>query len=369
MLFSVVAVLLALSLILSTVFIFAIELDGGSSSRGSGGGGSSSQGSSNGGGTSQGGSLNEGSGGGSGVGSSYSGSKTDLPYVSSAPSRSNYSLSVPAGTTQIEGIASQYAVLVDVSSYSVIAELKAAEKVYPASMTKIMTVLVASEQIVKQGIKLDELLTVKQAHVDYQQKMGASGNLGFVAGDQVTVENLLYLVNYKSDTIACLLLAERIAGSEAKFVDMMNAKVNAMGLSGTHFVNSTGLYDDDHYTTCADMAAIMAYCLDNQMAKKVITSYVGRSIPIYQNDRSSPVRAPMVYSGWYSERLGDDPYAGNGIKITGGKTGYETIPKCSFVTCAEDTESKKTYICVVVGDTSAAQNAASTRTVYRDYTN
>ena len=290
----------------------------------------------------------------------------DLPYESTKTKRNNYALTVPNDAEQITGITSNYAVLVDLDSYKVIAEKSAAEKIYPASMTKIMTVLVGCEQVVKQGIDLSEFLTVKQEHVDYQKEMGASGNLGFVSGDQVTVENLLYLINYKSDTIACLLIAERVAGSEAAFVNMMNQKARSMGLSGTNFVNSTGLYDDNHYTTCADMAAIMAYVLDNPMANKVISAYKGRNIHIHKNDSLTPYRSPIAYSGWYSDRLEDNNKAGKEITIMGGKTGYETIPKCSFVTYAKHSSGKQ-YICVVVGDASASNNAQSTRTIYKNY--
>ena len=139
-----------------------------------------------------------------------------------------------------------------------------------------------------------------------------------------------------------------------------------MGLTGTNFANSTGLYDDNHYTTCADMAAIMAYALDNPMAKKIISAYEGRAIPIYKNNAKNPTRTPTVYSGWYSDRLGDSPKAGASVTIKGGKTGYETIPKCCFVTYAQSSDGKL-YICVAVGDASASENAQSTRTIYKNY--
>jgi hypothetical protein len=120
-------------------------------------------------------------------------------------------------------------------------------------MTKVMTLLVACEKAPNAG----KLLTVEQWMIDYQQSNKASGIMGFVAGDQISVESALYLINYTSDTIACLLIADYIAGSEADFVSLMNQKAADLGLKDTHFVNTTGLQDANHYTTCREMAIIM----------------------------------------------------------------------------------------------------------------
>lgn len=353
--FSVVLVSLVFSLILMTVLLFTVE--NGSVPSGTPSGNRGSYGDNN--------EIEETQ---SDSGRNPYKSKEPLPYESTSPSRSNYSLSIPSDAADISGITSNYAILVDLDSYKVIAQKGGSETIYPASMTKIMTLAVACEQVVKQGIALEELLTVKQAHIDYQTKTGASGNLGLTVGDQITVENILYLINYRSDTIACLLIAERVAGSEAEFVQLMNQKASSLGLNGTNFVNSTGLHNDNHYTTCADMAAIMAYALDNPMAKTVITSFKGRQIPIYKNNATSPSRTPTVYAGWYSDRLGDNPNAGNGVTITGGKTGGETEPKVfyTFVTCAKGSNGK-TYICVTADDSTVSESASNTRYVYKNY--
>ena len=309
---------------------------------------------------------------------------SDKPVVDVTPEVS-YSISLPSVTqsgtkvsysapaSEISGISSAAAVLVDMSDGNAIAGKNADTKIFPASMTKVMTLLVACEKAQNAG----KLLTVEQWMVDYQQSTGASGNLGFVAGDQISVESALYLINYKSDTISCLLIANYIAGSEENFVALMNQKAADMGLSGTHFVNTTGLHDANHYTTCREMAAIMNEAMNNPTAKKIITSYAGTTINIYRDyegGNTDPYRQPIVYSSWYSERMGDDPRIDSNLKVIGGKTGYEDIPTGCFVTVAKNNSNGKQYICVNVGridetqgTVSASQSTQDSVTIYKTY--
>ena len=272
----------------------------------------------------------------------------------------------------ISGITSAAAVLVSVNDGKVIASKEADTKIYPASMTKVMTLLVACENASVAG----KLLTVEQWMIDYQQRMGASGIMGFKAGEQITLENALYLINYNSDTVACLLVAQYISGSEAAFVELMNQKAQALGLTGTHFTNTTGLHDDNHYTTCREMAAIMNCAMKNPVASKIITAHSGRGISVYTNN--TPSRSGTIYAAWYSDdsRFDDDArvYGTSGnMTVIGGKTGYEDIPTACFVTMAEHKNGQR-YICVTVGRTgegqtpvTAKQSTTDTETVYREY--
>ena len=295
---------------------------------------------------------------------------SSLNLPSKTASGSYLSTGSPSKTIGTD-ISSAAAVLVDLSANQVIAGKQADERIYPASMTKVMTLLVACENATEGG----RLLTVEQEMIKYAQDLGASGNLGFMAGDKISVEDALYLINYRSDTISCLMIAKHIAGSEAAFVELMNEKAVALGLTGTHFVNTTGLHDANHYTTCREMAAIMSCAMNNPVAKKILTAYSGRAISIYDANYVK-YRNPMVYSGWYSDRLGDNSkVSGSDIKITGGKTGYEDIPTSCFVTVAQDTKTQKQYICVVVGRTNegqtsvtTSQSTTDTRNIYKSYT-
>ena len=298
--------------------------------------------------------------------------KADITLPSTTPAGS-YLSSYASNVKDISGISSAAAVLVSVGDGKVIARKEADAKIYPASMTKVMTLLVACENATVAG----KLLTVEQWMIDYQQRMGASGIMGFKAGEQISLENALYLINYNSDTVACLLVAQYISGSEAAFVELMNKKAQSLGLTGTHFTNTTGLHDDNHYTTCKEMAAIMNCAMKNPVASKIISAHSGRGISVYVNN--TPSRSGTIYAAWFSDdhRFDDDARvsgtSGN-MTVIGGKTGYEDIPTACFVTVAEHNNGQR-YICVTVGRTTgtgqatvtAKQSTTDTETIYREY--
>jgi D-alanyl-D-alanine carboxypeptidase len=297
--------------------------------------------------------------------------KSSINLPSSTPS-GTYLSGYSSSADTISGISSAAAVLVDVGANSVTASKNADTKIYPASMTKVMTLLVACENASVAG----KLLTVEQWMIDYQQRMGASGIMGFKAGEQISLEDALYLINYNSDTIACLLVANYVSGSEAEFVKLMNKKARELGLTNTHFTNTTGLHDADHYTTCREMAAIMNCAMKNPVASKIISAHSGRGIAVYNNNKAS--RSATVYAAWYSDdgRFNDDARVagtkGN-MTVIGGKTGYEDIPTACFVTIAEHKNGSK-YICVTVGRTvenqatvSPEKSTTDTETIYREY--
>lgn len=253
-------------------------------------------------------------------------------------------------------IKSAAAILVDVSAGKSVADKNADTRIYPASMTKVMTVLVTCEN----AKSFTDKLTVTQAHMTkLTANKDASVWGGLAVGSTLTVEDALFLVNYQSDSVACWLLADYIAGSEDAFVQMMNARARELGCNGTNFVNNTGLHHDNHYTTCRDMATIMTAAMDNPAAKIVLTSFNGYTV--------NGVGGPL-YASWYSDknRFNDNPSVGGGSNMTviGGKTGYETIPTSCFVTVAKNNSTGKTYVCVVVGRSDSTQaaitNAVST---------
>jgi len=286
----------------------------------------------------------------------------------------SYVSAIPSNVaTDDASLRSEAALLVDVSAGTALFAKSANVKIYPASMTKVMTLLVACEH----ASDPTELLTItSQMITDLQASGGASTLGGWQAGDQITVEDALFLVNYKSDTVACWLLAERFGGGEAGFVAKMNQKAKAIGLTGTNFTNCTGLHHENHYTTCQDMAAIMQAAMNNPAAKQVLSAYEPHSVQVYRE--GIPNRAPSMYAAWYSERLNDYNWVGRGsdLKIMGGKTGWETIPKSCFVTMAQDTEHpEKWYICVTVGRISGGaavtenECATDTRYLYSKYAN
>lgn len=294
-----------------------------------------------------------------------------LTFPSKTASGSYLSTSSSTVVTNDSQLKSAAAILVDMQTNTSLFERFSDATVYPASMTKVMTILVACEL----ATDPTELLTITpQMITDLQESGGASTLGGWQAGDQITVEDALFLVNYKSDTVACWLLANRFGGSEKGFVAKMNQKAQSMGLTGTNFVNCTGLHNDNHYTTCREMAAIMQAAMNNPAAKKVITEYQEYTIQVYRD--GTPNRTASMFAAWYSTRLQDNNYVGDGsdMRIRGGKTGKEDIPSNCFVTVAEN--GGKWYVCVTVGrisqsEPSVAMHASTTdaRYLYSHYVN
>lgn len=289
-----------------------------------------------------------------------------------------------SGDTNIKSAA---AVLIDVTDNKTVAGKNADVKVYPASMTKVMTLLVACEN----AKNPTDLLTLTADKIDKYNKTqgndkeGPSLAFAWKEGYQVTVEDALYMVIYKSDTYACWLLADYVAGSEERFVELMNSRAKALGLTATNYTNCTGLYDVNHYTTCREMAAVMAAAVNNETAEAVLTSKSQYAVDIYingvKNEEASA--STKMWSNWYTGRLegnklpGVAPYypgGGSDVMLIAGKTGYETIPKCCFVTAGCDDKTKRVYVCVQVGRTDEsqptvdeAQSTNDTRYIYRTY--
>ena len=293
-------------------------------------------------------------------------------------------LSVPStAVTEDSVIKSQAAILVDAGSGEAIFAQSAEVSIHPASMTKVMTVLVACEM----ATDPNELLTVTPEMIEalntkenktvkvngFWTSKGASTFGGWQAGDQITVEDALFLANYQSDTIACWLLANRFGCGEQGFVDKMNQKAQVMNLKNTSFVNCTGLENENHKTTCLEMASIMRAAMNNPAAKKVITSYEEYAITVYRNEKMN--RTLSMYATWFSKRLENIPKVCNGsdLRFVGGKTGWETTPTACFVTAIENTQTGKQYICVTVGRISQGNSvlekecAADARYLCRTY--
>lgn len=304
---------------------------------------------------------------------SQNGGETIIKPSATVPSRSNYYIGNSPAMSVISDISSEAAIIVDLGSYNAIGTKNADKRIYPASMTKVMTLLVACENLDNLYAKI----TVTQQQVDYKNTLGGSGE-NFSAGETLTAKDLMYLIIYDSNTIACQAIAEYISGSEAEFVKLMNKKAKEMGLSGTNFVNVTGLYDENHYTTVREMAAIMAYALDNPTAKNIISSNIGYKVTVYTQDGKSTARSLTMYTDWLA-RFKNGKYSKvedailSTSTVKGGKTGYEDIPTACFVTYAEG-ENGGTYVCVVVGridgsasKVSAAASTADTKKIYNSY--
>ena len=196
--------------------------------------------------------------------------------VTPPPAKDSFLMHKDANTVTMDsmhdsglGIYSEYAILVDLESNRIAAELNADLRIYPASMTKMLTLLVACESLTE--AQLNEYVTFSAEVIADMQRQNASG-FGFVAGEELRVVDLLYAVALESDCAASVQLAIYVAGSHEAFVQMMNDKCLELGLLNTHMVNATGLHHDEHYTTCRELSSIMAAAMANEQVKALLSA-------------------------------------------------------------------------------------------------
>ena len=228
---------------------------------------------------------------------------------------------------------SSSAVLVDVQSGTVLAEKGMDEKIYPASMTKVMTLLVAAENLPD----LDAAFTMTQAIIDPIYLAGAS-MAGFVDGETVTMRDLLYGAVLPSGAEATEALAQAVAGSEEGFVAMMNEKAAALGLTNTHFMNTSGLHDENHYSTVREIALVLQAALENETCAEILSAENYRASETEQHPDGLAMTNKFLYRVHHEYALG-------GAEITAAKTGY-TAEAMNCCASAGKTPDGRSVICV-----------------------
>lgn len=212
-------------------------------------------------------------------------------------------------SVDLSDIYSAYALLIDRSTGDVIGEKNSRERIYPASMTKIMTAILAIEETED----LSASVTMPYEIYDRLYTEGAS-MAGFEPGETATLTDLLYGILLPSGAECCITFANRISGSEEAFAELMNRKAAELGMADTHFCNSTGLHNPDHYTTAADIALLLRYALDNPTFREVFTSS-RRSMPPTEQHPEGFTFFSTMFQHMASPEV-------TGGQILGGKTGY-----------------------------------------------
>lgn len=208
-----------------------------------------------------------------------------------------------------DDIVSEYAILIDVDSGEILAERNAHVRMNPASMTKILTALVAAEQ----AEDLDDKLTVTREITDYGYINDCS-SAGFVIDERVSVRDLLYGTILPSGADAAVGLAVYVSGSQEAFVEQMNERLKELGLSKTaHFTNCVGVFDENHYCTAYDIAMILEAAIDNEICREVMSTRIHTTEKTLQNPEG------LELSNWFIRRIEDKDSGG---KVLGGKTGY-----------------------------------------------
>ncbi len=233
----------------------------------------------------------------------------------------------------------KYGIVINKSTGTVVAARNPHEKAYPASTTKIMTLLVAVENIKD----MNDTFTMTLDITDPLYLADASV-AGFLNGEVIGMKDLLYGAILPSGADASMALAIKVAGSEQEFVKLMNKKVKDLGLKNTHFDNVTGLHSKQNYSTAYDMAAILDAALNNKICREVLSTYQYTTAKTSHHPEGIPLSSTL-----FSYMYGTEPETAT---ILGGKTGFVNESGYCIASYGKANESNKEYIVVTLSNSA-----------------
>ena len=214
--------------------------------------------------------------------------------------------------SKISTSASQ-AIVIDVSSEKILYEKNSDQKISPASMTKIMTSIVAFDLIKKKELSINEKFLV--SNKAWRMSKSGYSSMFILPNDKISVLNLLKGIIIVSGNDACIVLAEGIAGTESAFADLMNEKAIEIGLKNTNFTNSSGIYDGNNFSTVSDIAMMSVYMIKNYpelyklYAEKQFTWDRTGGEPIKQGNRNVLLYRNVGADGIKTGHLSDSGYS------------------------------------------------------------
>lgn len=254
-----------------------------------------------------------------------------------------------------ETIISQYGVLIDVEDGAVLAQKAARERMNPASMTKVLTLLVAAEHITEEDLDVTVPITIDITDYCFINECSITG---YELDEEVSVRDLLYGTILPSGADSSLALAKYVSGSHEAFVDLMNEKVAELGLAETtHFTNCVGLYDEAHYTTAYDMAVILKAAADNDFCREILSART------YTTTFTEEHPEGLLISNWFLRRIEDRDTHG---EVLCGKTGFVDESGSCAASLARGNNGKE-YLCVTANSTSAWKCIADQVALYQNF--
>ena len=254
-----------------------------------------------------------------------------------------------------EEVISSNAILIDESTDTIVASKGAKERISPASMTKVLTILVAAENITEE--QLDDTFIMTREITDYGYVNDCSA-VGFLAEEKVTIRDMFYGTILPSGSDAAVGLATYVAGSHEAFVEMMNEKLEELGLAETsHYTNCVGLYDKEHYSTVYDMAVIMKAAIQNELCKTVLAEHN------YTTESTTEHPDGINISNWFLRRIEDKETGG---EVLCAKTGYVQQSKSCAVSYGIFANGTP-YICVTAGSSSSWRCIYDHVEIYNQY--
>ena len=250
-------------------------------------------------------------------------------------------------------ISSKAAVFVDVKSNKIIAEKNINEKMYPASLVKIMTMLAAIDNIAD----LNSQFTMPQHILDEMYAQGAV-TVGFSAGEIITANDLMYGAILRSGGDGAIGLAEMAAGSEEEFANLMNEKAKELGLKSTSFANATGLFDRNNYTTAYDLSVILLTAVKNPICKDVLSALQYKTSKTAQHPNGILIKNGLKKS---MQEIG-----AAGFDILGCKAGYIDESGYCIASFGEDNSGRE-YACITLSAESRSQAISDQIELYKKY--
>ncbi len=272
------------------------------------------------------------------------------------PAPKSYSFQTTENTRLAgEDIVSTYAILVDTDTNNIVTQKDAKTRINPASMTKILTILVAAEHV----DNLDDTFTITADITDYGFIHDCSST-GFEINETVTVRDMFYGTILPSGADAAMGLAVYVSGSQEKFVELMNDKLKELGISDTaHFTNCVGIYNENHYCSVYDMAIILRAALDNELCKEVLSAHT------YTTSITEQHPEGLTISNWFLRRIEDKDCGG---EVICGKTGYVLQSGNCSASYGVDSTGKG-YICVTANAYNGWRCIYDHVALYKQYMN
>lgn len=261
-----------------------------------------------------------------------------------------------AGTAVLsDTVSCPHAILIHAETGAVIAGKNAEDIIYPASMTKLMTVLVAYEMIPD----IDETFRMTQEIIDPLYLEGLS-LAGFSGGEEVIIRDLLYGSALPSGAEASYALAVAACGSEEAFVEKMNDRALLLGMYNTHFENCTGAHHPDHVSTLSDIGILMAFMMQNETLAGILGTYQHTTTPTTEHPEGI-----VLTSTVFSRMDGSE----SGVcTVLGGKTGYTAQGGQCLATYAESNTTGEGFVCVTAGGETKWRPVYDSIYLYQFYT-
>ena len=215
---------------------------------------------------------------------------------------------------------------------------------FPASITKVMTALLTLEAVERGEISLEQVVTVSDSYAFDLSTDGSTQNIK--TGEMLSVQELLYCALVASANEACNILAETVSGNVALFIDKMNQRAEELGMENTHFANTHGLHDANHYTSAADLGKLVREAMKNETFRTIVSSRSHTTPATNLSEERTYINTNALLTG---ARYPGYTYA----HAIGVKTG--STPEAGQCLASAAIQDGQTIICIVMG----AENVAN----------